>query len=399
MKALSDLLVLDFTHVLAGPYATMLLADLGARVVKIEPPGAGEGTRKLLADDPEHSVAGMGAYFLTLNRNKQSIAIDLKSERGRALVHRLAEKADAAVYNFARGVPERLGIDHETLSARNPGIVTCAITGFGETGPDADRAAFDMVAQGMGGGMSITGEPGGRPLRAGIPIGDLGSGLFAALGVLAALHARELTGRGQHVDISMLDGQISLLSYIATMALLSDRNPVALGNAHGVHVPYDTFETTTRPLILAIISDNFWAALVEELDLPALRDPRLATQPGRLAQKEFVTATVQAALARESCEAWLERLGARRIPCAPVNDVLSALADPQVLARQMVATVEHPSGRSVRMPGNPVKLSETHEEAFSAPPRLGEHTDAVLSELLELSVAEIAALRAQGTIA
>ncbi|HVM81329.1 MAG TPA: CaiB/BaiF CoA-transferase family protein [Stellaceae bacterium] len=398
MKALSDLLVLDFTHVLAGPYATMLLADLGARVVKIEPPGEGEGTRKLLANDPEHSVEGMGAYFLTLNRNKRSVAIDLKSEAGRALVHRLAEKADVAVNNFARGVPERLGIDHGALSARNPRIVTCAITGFGETGPGADRAAFDLVAQGMGGGMSITGEPGGRPLRAGIPIGDLGSGLFAALGILAALHARELTGRGQHVDISMLDGQISLLNYIATMALLSGRNPVALGNAHGVHVPYDTFETTTRPLILAIISDNFWTALVEELDAPALSDPALATQPGRLARKDFVTSTVQAALSRESCETWLQRLGARRIPCAPVNDVLSALADPQVLARHMVATVDHPSGRRVRMPGNAVKLSDTHEERFAPPPRLGEHTDAVLSELLGLPAAELAALRAKGTI-
>jgi crotonobetainyl-CoA:carnitine CoA-transferase CaiB-like acyl-CoA transferase len=340
----------------------------------------------------------MGAYFLTLNRNKRSVAIDLKSEAGRALVHRLAEKADVAVNNFARGVPERLGIDHGALSARNPRIVTCAITGFGETGPGADRAAFDMVAQGMGGGMSITGEPGGRPLRAGIPIGDLGSGLFAALGILAALHARGITGRGQHVDISMLDGQISLLNYIATMALLSGQNPVALGNAHGVHVPYDTFETTTRPLILAIISDNFWTALVEELDAPALRDPALATQPGRLARKDFLTSTVQAALSRESCETWLQRLGARRIPCAPVNDVLSALAAPQVLARHMVATVDHPSGRRVRMPGNPVKLSDTHEERFAPPPRLGEHTDAVLSELLGLPAAELAALRAKGTI-
>ncbi len=398
MKALPDLLVLDFTHVLAGPYATMLLADLGARIIKIEPPGEGESTRKLLANDPEHSVAGMGAYFLTLNRNKRSVAIDLKSEEGRALVHRLAERADVAVNNFARGVPERLGIDHGTLSARNPRIVTCAITGFGENGPAADRAAFDMVAQGMGGGMSITGEAGGRPLRAGIPIGDLGGGLFAALGILAALHARTLTGRGQHVDISMLDGQISLLNYIATMALLSGHNPVALGNRHGVHVPYDTFQTSTRPLILAIIADNFWAALVEVLDVPALRDPAFATQPGRLARKDFITAAVQAALARESCEVWLERLGARRIPCAPVNDVLSALADPQVLARDMVATVDHPSGRSVKMPGNPVKLSETHEESFSPPPALGAHTDAVLAELLGLSAAEIAALRARRTI-
>ena len=398
MKALSDLLVLDFTHVLSGPYATMLLADLGAQIVKIEPPGEGESTRKLLAKDPEHSVAGMGAYFLTLNRNKRSVAIDLKTEEGRSLVHRLAARADVVVNNFARGVPERLGIAHATLAEHNPRIVTCSITGFGETGPAADRAAFDMVAQGVGGGMYLTGEAGGRPLRAGIPIGDLGGGLFAALGILAALHARELTGRGQNVDISMLDGQISLLNYIATMALLSGRNPVALGNAHGVHVPYDTFRTATRPLILAIITDNFWAALVDVLDLPALRDPALTTQPGRLARKDFITETIQAALVHETCEVWLERLEAKRIPCAPVNDVLTALSDPQVLARHMVATVSHPSGRSVKMPGNPVKLSETHEESFSPPPVLGEHTDAVLTELLGLSAAEIAGLRARGVV-
>ena len=267
MKPLSDILVLDFTHMLSGPYGTMLLADLGAQTIKIEPPRTGEGTRALLAHDPQYSLHGMGAYFLTLNRNKRSICIDLKSSEGRKLVHQLAAKADVVFDNFSRGVTTKLGIDHQTLALINPRIITCSVTGFGETGPSPDRPAFDLVAQGLGGGMSITGEEDGRPMRAGIPIGDLGGGVFGALGVLAALHARSVTGSGQHVDISMLDVQISMLNYMATMYFLSGKNPGPLGNGHFVHVPYDTFRTQTRSLIIAVITDNFWESLVQLLQI------------------------------------------------------------------------------------------------------------------------------------
>jgi crotonobetainyl-CoA:carnitine CoA-transferase CaiB-like acyl-CoA transferase len=398
MKALSDIVVLDFTHMLSGPYGTMLLADLGAQTIKVEPLGAGEGTRKLLAKDPENSLKGMGAYFLTLNRNKRSICIDLKTEQGQAIARELAKKADVVFDNFSRGVMGRLGLSHEELSAINPRIITCSVTGFGETGPQPDRPAFDMVAQGMGGGMSITGEADGRPLRAGIPIGDLGGGIFGAMGVLAALHARERTGRGQHLDISMLDVQISMLNYMATMYFLSGQNPGGLGNGHFVHVPYDTFRTKTRSLILAIITDNFWASLVDLLDLPELRASRFETQPGRFAEREFINATIQAELEKDTCEAWLDKLHARRIPCAPVNDFQHALSDPQVLARDMVVTVEHPLGGSIKMPGNPIKLSETHAETFSPPPLIGQHTEEVLQSLLGLSEAEIASLRQHGIV-
>jgi crotonobetainyl-CoA:carnitine CoA-transferase CaiB-like acyl-CoA transferase len=398
MRPLSDIVVLDLTHMLSGPYGTMLLADLGAQTIKIEPPHAGEATRRLLAQDPEHSVHGMGAYFLTLNRNKRSICIDLKSTEGRKLMHELVRKADVVFDNFSRGVPARLGLDHATLSAINPRIITCSVTGFGETGPSPDRPAFDMVAQGMGGGMSITGEADGRPLRAGIPIGDLGGGVFGALGVLAALHSRSVTGRGQHVDVSMLDVQISMLNYMATMYFLSGKKPGRLGNGHFVHVPYDTFRTQTRPLIIAVLSDKAWEQLVDLLQSQELRNEAYKTQPGRLAAKQSINQAIETALERNTCEHWLEKLAERRIPCAPVNDFEHAFADPQVRARNMIVSVEHPEGGCTEMPGNPIKLSASDDDTFSPPPLLGQHTDEVLQDMLGLDRSRIAQLRDTGAI-
>ena len=397
MRPLDNVIILDFTHMLSGPYGTMLLADLGARTIKIEPVKTGEGTRKLLAKDPDHSIEGMGAYFLTLARNKQSVAVDLKTEEGRALVYDLVRKADIVVDNYSRGVTGRLGIDHETLSAINPRIITCSVTGFGETGPNPDRPAFDLVAQGIGGGMSLTGEAGGTPLRAGIPIGDLGGGLFAAIGILAALNQRNLTGQGQHIDISMLDCQLSMLNYMATMQSLSGREPGRSGNGHFVHVPYNTYRTKTRHVILAVITDQFWQRLVDILDAPDLRKDAYLTQPGRWADRDVINARLQEILETESCEHWLARFG-NQIPCAPVNDIAHAMADEQIRGRGMVVEVAHPSGRRVEMPGNPGKMSGMTEEVFTAPPLLGSHTDQVLEELLGLGAEARGALRARGII-
>ncbi|WP_372013965.1 CaiB/BaiF CoA transferase family protein [Tistrella mobilis] len=397
MRPLDNVIILDFTHMLSGPYGTMLLADLGARTIKIEPVKTGEGTRKLLAKDPDHSIEGMGAYFLTLARNKQSVAVDLKTEEGRALVYDLVRKADIVVDNYSRGVTGRLGIDHETLSAINPRIITCSVTGFGETGPNPDRPAFDLVAQGIGGGMSLTGEAGGTPLRAGIPIGDLGGGLFAAIGILAALNQRNLTGQGQHIDISMLDCQLSMLNYMATMQSLSGREPGRSGNGHFVHVPYNTYRTRTRHVILAVITDQFWQRLVDILDAPDLRRDAYLTQPGRWADREVINARLQEILETESCEHWLARFG-NQIPCAPVNDIAHAMADEQIRGRGMVVEVAHPSGRRVEMPGNPVKMSGMTDEVYTPPPLLGTHTDEVLEELLGLGAEARCALRARGVI-
>lgn len=397
MRPLDNVIILDFTHMLSGPYGTMLLADLGARTIKIEPVKTGEGTRKLLAKDPDHSIEGMGAYFLTLARNKQSVAVDLKTEEGRALVYDLVRKADIVVDNYSRGVTGRLGIDHETLSAINPRIITCSVTGFGETGPNPDRPAFDLVAQGIGGGMSLTGEAGGTPLRAGIPIGDLGGGLFAAIGILAALNQRNLTGQGQHIDISMLDCQLSMLNYMATMQSLSGREPGRSGNGHFVHVPYNTYRTRTRHVILAVITDQFWQRLVDILDAPDLRRDAYLTQPGRWADREVINARLQEILETESCEHWLARFG-NQIPCAPVNDIAHAMADEQIRGRGMVVEVAHPSGRRVEMPGNPVKMSGMTDEVYTPPPLLGTHTDEVLEELLGLGAEARCALRVRGII-
>lgn len=398
MKALEGITVLDLTHMLAGPYGTMLLADMGARTIKIEPPEKGEGTRRLLEHSPDYSRDGMGAYFLTLCRNKESVAIDLKSPEGLELFYGLVKQADVVFSNFGAGVTERLKIDYPHLSAVNPRIITCSVTGFGETGPAPNRPAFDLVAQGMGGGMTLTGEAGGEPLRAGIPIGDLGGGLFGALGVLAALQARQKTGRGQHVDISMFDCQLSLLNYMATMFLMSGNSPGRDGNGHFIHVPYNTFRTKTRYLILAVITDNFWVSLVDLLGDDALRREEFKNQPGRFANKAFIEERVQAALEKQTCEYWLEALERARIPAAPVNELSHAFSDPQALARHMKVQVPLPGGGHVEEPGNPVKLSDTHEDSFTAPPRLGEQTLPTLKELLGLSDGALKDLQERGII-
>ena len=398
MKALSDVIMLDLTHILSGPFAAMVLADLGAETIKVEPPGRGELTRGLLAKDAKNSLNGMGAYFLTLNRNKKSVCIDLKREAGLAVFYQLVRKADVVLSNFSPGATKRLKIDYASLSVLNPRIITCTVTGFGEAGPTCNRPAFDMVAQGFGGGMSITGHDGGPPTRAGIPIGDLGGGMFAAIGVLAALHARSLTGRGQHVDISMQDCQISLINYMATMYFLSGEVPGPIGNAHFVHVPYNTYPTKDRWLIIAVITDVAWARLRDMLGIPELMDERFDTQPGRLAHKATIEGHLIPKLQSETCDHWLAQFAAVKVPCAPVNDLAHALADDQIRARNMVVRVEHVQGGSVEMPGNPIKMSETHAESFAPPPLLGQHTDEVLQRLCGKSEAEIARLRDAGIV-
>ena len=398
MRALQDITILDLTHMLSGPYGTMLLADMGARTIKIEPPQTGEGTRRLLEHSEHYSRNGMGAYFLTLSRNKESVALDLKSAKGLEIFYGMAKHADIVVSNFGAGVTSRLKIDYAHLSAVNPRIITCSVSGFGESGPFPARPAFDLVAQGMGGGMSLTGYDNGEPLRAGIPIGDLAGGLFGVIGILSALQARHLTGRGQHIDISMFDCQLSLLNYMATMYLMSGVPPGRSGNGHFVHVPYNTFRTKTRYLIVAVITDNFWTNLVELLQDPELQRPEFRTQPGRLANKAYIEERVQKAFERETCEYWLDALAKRRIPAAPVNDLGHAFSDPQAIARNMKVQVPLGDGSFVDEPGNPVKLSETYEDVYTPPPEVGQHTAKILNEMLGLDDHTLAALAAEGTI-
>jgi CoA:oxalate CoA-transferase len=397
-KALAGIRVLDLTHMLSGPYGSMILADLGAETIKVEPL-QGEGTRKLLATDPKNSLDGFGAYYITLNRNKSSVAIDLKSELGLQVFYELVGKADVVISNFGAGVPERLGIDYASLCKINPRIITCTITGFGSDGPNANRPAFDQVAQATGGGMSITGLDPQHPVRSGIPIGDLGGGMFSVMGILAALVERERSGLGQHVDISMLDCQISLLNYMATMYFLSGDDPFPIGNSHFVHVPYNTFRTSDGFIVIAVITDNFWQNLKQVVGCPEFAAEKYDTQPGRWADRDMINSRLDEILRSNTSAHWLQKLEAQRIPCAPVNRFSQALSDPQVLHRNMVVELKHPDGKSTRGPGNPIKLSRSSEESFSAAPYIGAHTDQVLRELLGYTDTAIAALKQQGAVA
>ena len=317
-KPLAGTRIIDLTHMLSGPYGAMILADLGADVIKVEPL-AGEGTRKLLAKDPNNSIDGMGAYFLTLNRNKRSTCIDLKSEAGLALFYELVAECDVVINNFGAGVPERLKIDFEHLKAHNPRIITCSVTGFGSDGPNYKRPAFDQVAQAVGGGMSITGTDAENPVRAGIPIGDLGGGAFGVMGILAALLERERSGEGQHVDISMVDCQVSLLNYMATMYFLSGDNPTPIGNSHFVHVPYNSYKCSDGFIIIAVITDNFWQNLKPVVNVPEFDDPVFDEQPGRFAAKDMIDGKLNAIFATDTQANWLRKLDAARIPCAPMR--------------------------------------------------------------------------------
>jgi len=396
-QPLKGIRLLDLTHMLSGPYGSMILADLGAETIKVEPL-AGEGTRKLLATDPNNSLDGMGAYYITLNRNKKSVAVDLKTKEGLALFKDLVANVDVVMSNFGAGVPERLGIDYASLSAVNPRIITCTVSGFGSDGPGSKRPAFDQVAQAMGGGMSITGPDPETMVRAGIPIGDLGGGMFGVMGILAALYERERSGLGQHVDISMLDCQISMLNYMATMHFLSGEDPYPIGNSHFVHVPYNTFSCSDGSIVIAVITDNFWANLKGVVNCAEFDNAKYDTQPGRWEDREMINARLNELLSVNSCAYWLALFEAQRIPCSPVNSLSQALSDTQVLHRNMVIDLKHPNGSSTKGPGNPIKLSRSSDEIFAAAPTLGQHTDEVMTQLLNLSVEQIQQMKNQGII-
>ena len=389
MKPLEGIKVLDLTHMLAGPYAGMVLADLGADVVKVEPLGTGEMTRGLLSDDPNNSFKGFGAYFLTLNRNKKSVSLDLKDAQGLDVFYDLVKSTDVVLNNFSAGVVKKLKIDYDHLSKINSKIITCSITGFGETGKHSSRPAYDQIVQAYSGGMSITGADASTPTRAGIPIGDLGSGLFSVIGMLSALLSREKTGKGQHLDLSLLDVQISLLTYMATMQTLSGVNPEPIGNAHFVHVPYNSFTTKNGFVVIAVITDAFWQELLNIVDIDNLRKEEFQSSTGRLQNQKFIESELNKKLSTETSEHWINALNSAKVPCAPINSFSQALSDEQVIHRNMVVEVDHPDGGKVKMPGNPIKLSYTDEDSFSPPPHLGQHTKETLIEWCNYSESEI----------
>jgi crotonobetainyl-CoA:carnitine CoA-transferase CaiB-like acyl-CoA transferase len=383
---------------LSGPYGGMILADLGCEVIKIEPPIKGEGTRRLLENDPNYSVNGMGAYFYTLNRNKKSVAIDLKKDEGLKIFYKLVENADVVLSNFSAGVTTKLKIDYDTLHKINPRIITCTVSGFGESGPKFQRPAFDQIAQALGGGMSITGLSSQEPMRAGIPIGDLGGGMFAVMGIQAALIDRASSGIGQNVDISMLDCQISMLNYMATMQTMSGIIPEPIGNSHFVHMPYNSFLTKDYPIVIAAVGDQFWPRLLKIFKNPELQDPIYETAFERQKDKQKLESIIQKELLKENSDYWLHELEKESVPCARVNNLEQAIHDEQAQHRNMLVDVPHPEGGSAKIPGNPIKLSSVDKEEFLAPPLLGEHTKDILKDWLDFSIEELMELDSQQVI-
>jgi crotonobetainyl-CoA:carnitine CoA-transferase CaiB-like acyl-CoA transferase len=394
--ALSDLLVLDLSRVLAGPLAAQLLGDFGARVIKIEQPGQGDETRSW---GPPFTAGGQSAYFLCANRNKQSLTLNLKHAAGREALRALALKADVLVENFKRGTMEALGLGYNRLREANPGLIYCAITGYGQDGPYADRPGYDTVIQAQGGFMSITGPAEGEPHKVGVAAVDLLAGLHAATSILAALHHRTRSGAGQFVDIALFDVQLASLANVASAYLVSGRAPRRQGNAHATIVPYQPFAAADGTLMLAVGNDGQFARLCGVLGRPELAaDPRFATNPARVTHRGELVAILAAIIATRPVAAWEGELLAAGVPCGPLNDIPAALADPQAAARAMVQELQDSTGELLRLVGPAPKLSATPATVRTAPPRLGEQSDELLRELLGYDDAQIAALRAAGAI-
>src|SRR5260221_1599392 len=387
MQPLDGITVVDLTRVLSGPYCTMLLADMGARVIKIEQPGKGDDTR---AWGPPF-LEGESAYFLSINRNKESVTLDFKHPDGRAALDRLIAKADVLVENFRPGTLKKLGLDYAALATAHPRLVYCSISGFGESGQRSREPGYDAVMQGEGGLMSITGAADGPPYRLGVAIADIVSGMFAAYGVALALYARERTGRGQQVDLAMLDAVAALLTYQAGNYFASGKAPTRLGNRHPSIVPYETFSASDGDFVLAVGNDELWRRFCA---VAAFNDDgRFATNRQRVTAYDELRPLVAAALRTHTRQHWIERLTAAGVPCGSVRNLQEGFDDAQLAARQMITRIPHPTIGSLQVLGVPVKLSDTPGDVRAAPPLIGQHTDAVLMQDVGLDRDAITRLR------
>jgi crotonobetainyl-CoA:carnitine CoA-transferase CaiB-like acyl-CoA transferase len=396
MTPLGGLTVLDFSRVLAGPYCTMQLGDLGARVIKIEQPGRGDDTREW---GPPF-IGRESAYFLSVNRNKESLALDLKHPHARPIVDALLSRADVLVENFRPGTMARLGLEYARVGASHPRLVYCSISGFGQTGPRRDEAGYDAMMQAETGLMSITGAADGPPFRLGVAIADIATGMCAVQGILAALLARERTGRGQFIDIAMLDAATALLSYQASIAFATGATPTRMGNRHPSIAPYDSFAAADGEFVLSVGNDDQFRRLGGALGRPALAtDPRFATNADRVRNYEALRRELTVALASWTRADVLSALTAAGVPASAVRSVTEALSDPQLAAREMIVPLEHVTAGTIRVLGTPVKLSETPAAIRTPPPALGQHTEEILAGDLGLTGAHITELRRMGAVA
>jgi formyl-CoA transferase/CoA:oxalate CoA-transferase len=382
---------------LAGPYGSMLLADLGAEVIKIEDPNGGDPMRVM--GPPFLGSERESAYFLSINRSKKSVAIDLERPEGQAILHDLCRVADVVWENFRPGVMARLGCAPETLRRLNPRLIVCSISAFGQDGPYREWPAFDLALQAMGGGMSLTGEAGRPPARMGLPMGDLAGGMFGALAVASALFRRGQTGEGAHFDLSLLDGQVSLLTYVAQYFWADGQVPGRVGSGHASVVPYQAFATSDGHVVVAVFAEKFWTGFCRAIERPDLAgDPRFDSNPKRVERRGELVPELEAIFPARTTSEWLHRMQREGVPAAPINTVDRVVTDPQVLLREMVVDLEHPSLGALKTLGTPIKVADGPPFRPAPPPGLGAHTDSVLRELLAYPSERIDVLRRQGVI-
>ncbi len=406
MRALDDILVLDLSRVLAGPWATQNLADLGANVIKVEKPGEGDDTRRWgppFLTDPETGQPADAAYYLAANRGKRSITVDMATPEGQAIIRDLAAKADVLVENYKFGGLRKYGLDYAALAALNPRLIYCSITGFGQTGPYAPRAGYDFLIQGMGGLMSITGErddlPGGGPQKAGVALADVMTGLYSTIAILGALHQRGRSGRGQHLDMALLDVQVGTLANQAMFYLVGGEAPKRIGNGHATVVPYQSFPTADGHVIIAVGNDSQFGRLVAELGHPEwASDERFATPGARVVNRDLLIPLIIAETSKRSMADLIAAMEKRGVPCGPINTVDKVFNDPHVQARQLRRDVPHTQQGSVPSVASPLRLSDSPVSYEHGPPLLGEHTDQVLEQHLGLDAARLADLRKRGVI-
>ena len=396
-SSLAGVRVLDLSRVLAGPWATQILGDFGADVIKVEKPGAGDDTRSWgppFIEDGE----GDAAYYLAANRNKRSVAIDFAEPEGAALLRKLAPQCQVFVENFRAGGLKKYGLDYESIAAINPAIIYCSITGFGQTGPYAKRPGYDYIIQGMGGLMSLTGEPNGEPMKSAVAVADLFTGMYAVTSILAALRHAERTGQGQHLDVSLLDCQIAMLANLGSSYLVSGEHPTRLGNQHAAIAPYQVLATADGHIILAVGNDGQFRDFCTAAGAALCDDARFTTNETRVVHRQALTDALVPIMRARTTSEWIAALEAADVPCGPINTLDQVYADPQVVARGAVETATRPDGATMKLAANPVRMSETPPVTRLAPPALGQDTEAVLRELLSADEAELSQLRKLGAI-
>jgi crotonobetainyl-CoA:carnitine CoA-transferase CaiB-like acyl-CoA transferase len=401
--ALAGIRVFDMTRVLAGPACTQILGDLGAEVIKVERPGVGDDTRKWgppYLKDKDGRDTTESAYYLAVNRNKRSITLDITKPEGQEVALRLIEHCDVLIENFKVGDLARRGLGYEQLRERFPRLIYCSITGFGQTGPYKDRPGYDYLAQAMGGIMSVTGEPDGRPMKVGVAIADVMTGMYATTAILAALRHRDATGAGQHIDMALLDSQLAWLANVGQGYLVSGEEPPRLGNDHPTVVPYGVFGAADGPFVLGVGNDTQFQRFCAFAEMPQLaEEQKFATNTSRVRNRDSLIPLIEGAIARHPMRYWIEGLEKVNVPASPINTVAQAFADPQVEHRGMVKEIGHPlSEKPLRMTANPIRMSQTPVEYRHAPPTLGQDTEEVLADVLNIGGAEVTELRKRGIV-